>query len=331
MAGEYTILLQKLVHVKSGKEFDRSFLKELTYVEPIDLSGPRIIMVFDDHYSYHRSHIGVKPGDKLEITLFDVQHREKLNETFEIVIFTMPYKEPLLTLNCFHADVHKLKVPAVKARLFSKMSPDEVVKEPMPGVQYDIDKFPVMEPYHLLPGERSSLVMRQVARENAADIWFCRKILKMKKLRDVYRQAPAIEYEWKNPNVPNQIINYHQINVDKILKDRIEKAYTGFHLTDGLVHGGQPDREAEWAGVGNQATLDNMGKLMIPVVDIICKGNGELEPGLSMKFIWNSVIAEKPIDDSLPDHGVVGTVAHYTVSDNYFCRFKVLVPAEELI
>lgn len=79
MPVQQTVLLQRLIHKESGQEFDLSLLKEFVYIETLDLSGPRLVIKFDDQHSLIRNYMGVKPGDTLTVTVADIQHRDQLN------------------------------------------------------------------------------------------------------------------------------------------------------------------------------------------------------------------------------------------------------------
>jgi len=88
----------------------------------------------------------------------------------------------------------------------------------------------------------------------------------------------------------------------------------------------------EWSRYDNTATLDNLTKITMPILDIITFGTGRLAPGMSIDFQWNLDYPynDSVTDESLPKHAVIGNVSHYTSGAmNYYCRIKAVVPHEQ--
>jgi hypothetical protein len=102
-------------------------------------------------------------------------------------------------------------------------------------------------------------------------------------------------------------------------------------MENGYVKGNCNYRNApvEFAGVANQLTLSNMLDFALPVLDLTMIGDGRLEPGFSLEFVWHLDDTKRPIDESLPMDGVVSVASHYATGDKYHCRTKIVIPMDE--
>ena len=344
--------VQKIVWANNGEEIDRSFLREFTYTETIDLSGPRLIMLFDDPDSIltDSDWFQIKVGDVLELTFRDSVYRDAVDIIVRFVILTMPKDGIQLTFNCFQEDVYKLKMPASTPRLFVNKSARDILYALIPGLNGDgpidniivdmIDDFPVVEDYHLLPGMRPSLMIRQMAREHGAMAFFSRNKFYFRTLVDL-RDGFADEmdericYEYNNIQGENQITHMEVLNIEPIIRDRIVRKYIGWDMEKGIIkadckhYADDGPIPVEFAGVSNQITLSNLLECALPVLDLTMIGDGRLEPGLPLEFGWHLNDTARPFDEKLPGEGVVSAVSHYCTGDKYYCRAKIVIPMEE--
>jgi len=312
---------------KGSTELDISFCREVSFVETLDLSGPRLILKFDDSYSILRNVMKIKQGDVLTCVIHDAMHSKKLNFTDDFQIMSMPVEGEVVTLNCLLKAIADMKIPAVQARLFSKTeSVVSVLKALGPDIPGYYSNIPaLLSAYHLLPGERPSLVLRQMAIEHGAFMYNARNLLC---LVTSLLSGITITLHYKNPKVEDQILDYTHINSESIVCDRVLRKYTGFNIKDGFI---QAPRYGEYppetTSSDNIAVLDNLSTIAIPILDIITTGSGLIKPGIKLKFVWNMDVAYKDVfsDESLPTTAYAGTVVHYSAgASNYFCRVKVM-------
>ena len=334
-------LIQKILWIGTGEEVDKSFMREATYVETIDLSGPRLSILFDDPDSIltDSDWFQIKIGDILKVTFEDPTYRSGMNMTLKFVILTMPKDGSILTFHCFQEDVYRLKMPAKEAQLFVQKSVRDILYSLIPGlpagrIEDFIDDFPVVEDYHLLPGMRPSLMIRQMAREQGALVFFSRNKFYFKtlyELRDGALVNERIEYEYNNNMADNQITHMEVMNVDQIIGDRIVREYLGWHMEDGYTKGecDYPNAPVEFVGVAHKITLSNLLAFALPLLDLTMIGDGRLEPGVPLDFVWNVSDSVRLFDDSLPVEGVVGVISHYCTGDQYNCRAKIVIPLDE--
>ncbi len=281
MADTKTPLLQSVK--KDGKDLDLSFCKEAIFVETLDLSGPRLILTFDDTLSILRNVMQVKVGDILDCVLADPWHEDKLNLTAGFQVMSMPVDGELVTVNCLQKEIADMKIPAAKARLFSKegSSISGIMKALAPGfTSYEGDGFALLNPYHLLPGERPSLVLRQMAIEHGAVVYASRGKLCFKKLADIFGSATDVTFEYKNPQAKFQVVTYNHLNKEQLIADRVVRRNSGFHITEGFISAEKySDAAPEITSADTQAVMDNLSVIAVPILDIITWGAGHLCPG----------------------------------------------------
>lgn len=326
LVNQEDFLLQKVKLIKNGAEagiFDLSFLKEVTFVETIDLSGPRLMMTFDDTHSIIRDDMKVKERDVLEIRIADVWERDGIDQTIQFVIWTMPNKGSTVTLNCMQKYVDLLKQPVQDAILFPKKPVETILKRLAPGLKYDVGSFPVLEDYHLLPGERPTRVLRQIAREKASLCFFRRGSVVFRKLTELAEKEAKNIYEYNNPTAKNQIIHFTRENSKAVIKDRVERNIVGWDMIKGVVKSGKKiTKPPEFVSVFNQSTMNSLSEIPFPAIDFIVAGNGALVPGHIVGLKWNINKIDAPVDESLPARVIISTVAHFYKAQKYLCRIK---------
>jgi len=326
LVNQEDFLLQKVKLFKNGAEagsFDLSFLKEVTFVETIDLSGPRLIMTFDDTHSIIRDDMKVKERDVLEIRIADIWERDGIDQTIQFVIWTMPNAGSMITLNCMQRHVDLMKQPAKETILFTRKPTETILKRLAPGLKYDVGSFPVLEDYHLLPGERPTRLLRQMAKEKGGLCFYRRGTLVFKKLADLVKAKVKHTYEYDNPTAKNQVIHFARANAKSVIRDRVERNIIGWDMVKGIVKSGkQTTKPPEFVSVFSMPTMNNLLSMPCPAIDFTVIGNGALMPGMPIAIKWNMGKIDAPIDESLPAKVVIGTAAHFYSAQKYFTRIK---------
>jgi hypothetical protein len=355
MADYANYLIHSVTH--DGEEVDLSFLIEATVVESIDLSGPRIMMKFNDQFSLVRDRLKIRPGSILEIVvpmgedISDPDH-PTLDEAYEdYQVLTMPVTaKGEVILNCMHKDVWQWKQPIVDPRIFKRWNPVEIIKDWEPKHNrwdyvydegYDSgNSFPVTEDYHFLPGERVSLTIGQMALEHAACFFLTRgERFHCQAKRRIVEAEPLFTYDYYDEAWPRdveefgpyhgQILFYARPYNNTILQDMMVRRYIGFHMTDGLLTATKNITcPRKFMSQKYQITLDNLNINLIPAVEFTAPGNAYLVAGAMMKLNWYQSDRNHPIDESLPDKALVGTVVHHYSAQKYFMRVKCLTLAE---
>ena len=320
-----SLFIQRAVY--DGEEIDLSFLKTCTLIETLDLSGPKLIMTFHDPDSILRDDMGVGPFCELDITFADYWNDNsdfELKDTFNVL--TMPVKNSAVTMNCFQKDMQLLKVPATRARMFVKQ-PVSAIVQSLVGMPCIAEGFPVSGDYHLLPGERPSVVLRQMARELGGKLYYQRRQFIMKKIADMMAIEPDVTYAYGDLGAENKIIHYRRPNSAYIVDDSLLRSYCGWNMVKGMVRSTRhTDRPKEMVSNDIVSTLDNLTALGYPEVDFTVQGSGMLRPGIPLKLEWHLLRNDVPIDESLPDKVVIGTAAHFYSAQKYFTRIKGILP-----
>lgn len=316
-----SLFLQKIATSKGY--IDLSFLKECWYCEEFDLSGPVLQLKFDDKDRIIRDRLGLKEGSEIDVFFADYWMKDNIQHTAKFRIMSMPVANGFLVLNCFHSALFSLKDPVKESLLFTKKDVKAIAKRLLPSWQiFAIGNFPVSDDYHVLPGQRPSVMLRKLAREKAAAIFFQRNKFVIKRLSDFMALNPVFNYEHSNSQAENRVITFKAINSEPILKDALDRNYQGWNMNSGWISGSSDDMPLMIHSSPNKNTLANIKAYMAPVIDFTCSGNGGLMPGVPISFTWNTEYLDAPIDESLPEKIVALTVIHQYTPQKYFCRVK---------
>ncbi len=339
-------LLQKITTVPAdsateARELDISFCRETSFVETLDLSGPRLILKFDDSLSILRNIMKIKTGDVLCCVLADLLSKKEMAYTANFTIMSMPVNDEVVTLNCLLQEIAVLKSPAVTAQIYTASkgkSLETIIKALTTNSsplfkRYVIDTIPLLNSYHLLPGERPTMLLRQMAIEHGAAVFVSRGVFYFLLLATINKLEPKTVFHAKNPLAAYQIIDYTHINRDDLVSDRLVRKYTGFSVTDGPIPSvKKPAKKtinaaSEITAYDRMEIINNLSLMPVPVLDIMTGGAGHLTPGISLTLKWNTDESYKDsrTDESLPTQAIVGVVAHYSAgASNYFCRVKLV-------
>jgi hypothetical protein len=353
MADYDNYLIRKVLF--NDREVDLSFLIEATVVETIDLSGPRIMMKFNDQYSLIRDELGIEPGSILEIVVpmgagfSDEDDPLDAYEDYRVLSMPVTAKGEVI-LNCMHNDMWGWKQPIVRPRIFYHWNPVQIIKAWEPDHNrwdyvYDegcgAGSFTIAEDYHFLPGERVSLTIRQMALEHAACFFLTRgERFHCQFKKRMVEAAPMFTYDHYDEDFPidvefdayhGQILFYARSYNETILEDMMVRRPIGFNMLYGFIDADRniriPSRDniiapAVSASQKYEVTLNNLNVNLIPVVEFTAPGNAYLVAGCMMKLNWYESDKEHVIDESLPDKALVGTVVHHYNAQKYFVRVK---------
>lgn len=340
-------LIRKVLY--NDREVDLSFLIEATFVETIDLSGPRVMMKFNDQYSLIRDELGIKPGVILKILLPRGNEPGGPGEGSSAYehyrLLTMPVTaKGVVTLNCMLSDIWEWKNPRLDARIFRNTDPLSIVFELDPDRQrqrYKIDdiySYAVTEDYHFLPGERTSLTLKQMCNEHALCCYIERGTMCVRNKKRMVQAEPMFTYDHYDESWPKdiefgpfhgQILAYAKPENNKILEDMIPRNYTGWSMTEGFTHATRnTDRPPQFMPQKHQITLNNLNTVLVPVVEFTAPENSWVVAGVTMKLNWFQADKEHVIDESLPEKALVGTVIHHYSAQKPFMRVKLVNLAE---
>lgn len=258
----------------------------------------------------------------------DPYRRDALDTVERFVILTMPMDaNAVLTLNCLSEVIFQLKTPAILPRFFVGQPPNTVVKSLVDSVPVNADPFPALEDYHLLPGMRPSRLLKQMARENAAVIYYQRQQLAFKPIKSLLEKQAHITYHAGDTRQQNQMVSFTQSNADPLIQSFTQRQFTGWHLNQGpLTTQVAQASPRELVGLTSPITLTNLNTLLTPALEFTCLGNGGLRAGITLQLVFNRLSIELPIDESLPEKVIIQSVAHRYRAQKYQCRVKTCLP-----
>ncbi|EKQ3696079.1 hypothetical protein QRC94_003785 [Vibrio vulnificus] len=315
-------LVQSITY--KGEELDLSFLSEATFIETTTLDGPKLILEYDDKEKYLRDDLAIKEKATFTIVLSDPVNVDVLNWEAEWMVMTMPTGEGgAITFNLLLKQLHKLKQPSPIARCFVKEPVSKVLRQLAPDMPLDVGTFPIRLDFHLLPAQRPSRLIRQMAKELGALVFIRRGTLVFRTLKELQERAPTYLYHYNDTRQKYQISQYTTPNDSSLIEDLTQRRFVGWDDKKGMVYSGKhSSAPIEHSGITSRFVLDNLSKAPIPVLDAYMFGNGGLRAGDAIEIIWNRSDLERPIDESLPTLIVIGLTAHSYKGNKYYNRIK---------
>ncbi|MCC8380052.1 hypothetical protein [Xenorhabdus sp. PB30.3] len=315
-------LVQSIIF--NGEELDLSFLKEATFIETTTLDGPKLIIEYDDKEKYLRDDLAITERDVFTIVLSDPVNLDILSWEAEWVVMTMPVNQgDIITFNLLLKTLYDLKQPSPIARCFVREPVSKVLRQLVPNLPIDVGTFPIRLDFHLLPAQRPSRLIRQMAKELGALVFIRRGTLVFRTLAELQTMKPTFTYHYNDTREKYQIAQYSLPNDSSLIRDLTHRRFVGWDDKKGMVYSGKhTNTPIEHSGVTNKFVLDNLSKIPIPVLDAYMFGNGGLRAGDVVEVVWNRSDLERPIDESLPTLVVIGLVAHSYKGKKLYARIK---------
>lgn len=329
-------LFRKFVHIRTGQEFDIGFLRESNYIETMNLDDPKLIMSWDDPNRYLKDELQIREGDEIEAHLSDDWSLGGMNVKQAFTVMIDPSADRYLQFNLMASPVYKLKILADKTRIFRQRGVSEIIRAVSGGFKIDAGKFPVVEDYHCIAGERMSAMLRQIAGEQGGHIWFERKEWHIKTLGVLFAEEPAFEYHYGKPGADFQIISFTRPSQQSRIQEQSVRGFPGWNDITRRVKGPSTgpilSKVSKYTPILNASqnvrTLGNRPTASRIAIDFQTHGNRFLTPGMALKLCWHMPSQDKPLDETLPDKVVISSVAHYYSAQKYYCRVKGAVPFE---
>lgn len=315
-------LFQKLM-VK-GQELDMGLFQRLTYVEVLDLSGPRLLLEATDADRILRDDFGVVEGEIIAASIDDSPQDGSLSVNEAFVIKTVDSDaNDNLRIECLAAPVDALKMPAKSAMFLNMKSVQELLAE-VTGLALDVGSFPLVDAWHLLPGERPSKKLRQLGREFGAALWYSRGILHMHPLDDLWRQPVIKTLHHDDPRKPrlDMIDDYALTYRAGMIEDRVKRGYSGWTMTEGVIGGGEMH---EATPHHRRDVLGNLAKTPIPAIDLLLYGQGVLKPRDRLELKFHRSREGRPFDESIPPEIMIHTIASQQIKEQYRTRVKGVI------
>lgn len=320
--------LQKIAY--RGQALDLALIERATYIETLDLGGPKLIVTFRDEYALLRDDIGLRPGEVLDVTFADYFHPEGDELIEQMTILAMPDCGDTITLHCMARPVWLLKVPAVRAVAWVKKPVETILRHFFRDAKMEVEGFPVRCDYHLLPGDRPSKMLRQFASELGARIYYHRKTVYAQRLETLMAKGPVFTTGYNDTRRDGsdyKIVSYDRPNASVVMSDGIDRRWCGWDMIDGMVYASRgAEFPREFCHASKVAVLNSLSGIPLPEVDFVLAGMGQLKPGETLATNWYLNRIDSPMDESLPPKIVIGTAAHHYQAQKYLTRIKGVTP-----
>lgn len=322
MSNHEHLLVQQITY--NDEELDLSFLVSATFVESTSLDSPTLVLKFDDKESILRDDMAIKEQAVFSVTLADPCGEDALDYQDEWIVMTMPVdKQDVISFNLFLKSLNDLKKPSSVGRCFVQKPISHILKQLAPNMPHDVGTFPYRLDFHLLPSQRPSRLLRQIAKEMGALVFIRRGTLVFRTLEELQHRPATYEYHYNDTRQRYQVASYALPNDESIISDLTHRRFIGWDDKKGVVKSSvHTNAPVEHTAATNQAVLNNLSKIPLTVLDCYMQGNGGLRAGDCIDLVWNRSDLEKPIDESLPTKVVIGTVAHSYQGKKYLNRTK---------
>lgn len=315
-------LIQKMIC--EGNELDIGLFRKMAYVEVMDLSGPRLILYADDKDRILRDDFQVVEGSIIAASISDAPIGGSMStgEAFKIKAVTSDANSNL-TIECMAAAVDALKDPAEDALFMVKKSVEEILGAAT-GLALDVGSFPLIDAWHLLPGERTTRKLRMLAREMGALIWYARGKLHMHPIKKLWSlpKVKTFHHDDRRQDVKDQITDYELTYRSGLVVDRVKRGYAGWEITKGNLGGGSMHEETQYH---RGDILSNLNETVMPAIDMAVLGQAHLEPGQKVELKFHRSRQGRPFDESIPEEVMIHTIASQQERDQYRTRIKGVV------
>jgi len=330
-------IFSKVLHKRSGEELESAYLKEGTYIESIQLDGPKLVLIYADPENRIKNHLQIKEYDDFLVSFGDSFREGGVNEQDDFTVLTCtPRQDGTVKMNLMASTVYNMKKIADKTRVFAQRGVAEILQAFSDGAKLDVGKFPVVENYHNIAGERPSSLLRQIASEHGAHVWYARGTLNMRRFEELFAKEPAVTFHWGTMQHENSIVRYTKPSTQVKTQEKAVRIFTGWNEVTGRVQTSL-DTPLIFQSGSKPTTITSSPSPFIlgngPVairtaIDFIALGNMLVTAGQAAKLAWHTPDPANPINEGLPDKVVVEAVAHWYSAQKYYCRVKGAVALE---
>jgi len=296
-----------------GQGFGLSRLRTATYIESLDMSGPKLILMFNDTDGTMVDLIGFKEhAEVLEVEFSDPLERDSTNFKERFIIENL--KEAAnggLQVSCLAEVVSKVKRKADKTTIYAAGSPLKAIKA-ITGADVQGSSFPAGPEFHLLADMRPSKLLRNIASEIGARIFYLRGTWYAVSIDDLFKATPYKTLTHNKAKSYNAITSVINLGDQKVIGEVGRARHSGWSMTKGLISEGKG--RSFPTGIDNKASLIAMGRLLVPQLEfqIPVDADTEITPKTVLDMEWHRQgNPEAPINESMPERVLVGSIAHH--------------------
>jgi len=309
----------------NGQVIPRDWVNSTLYLEKTKLTGPLVRLevrdatgsITDDFKAAYGATLVVEFGDPTGA-------RGTIKETFFVT--SAPARGDVIEIVGVSMDLKRVKTAVSGARLYANRQPGDILADFAGGLTVEADAFKKACTYHLNMGEKPSVVLSQVARDNGALVWMARGKFYVKEMARLIKTKAAFVYEANNPAAAYTISRQQNINQDSAATDSRQYRFVGYSMTDGFMEAGDAALPVKYVSDADMATLKNMQQVLVPKLDIEVSGNPDITAGMVIGIQIHRYDNQNQTDESLPKNFIVERVAHYEDRISYTTRAILGVP-----
>lgn len=288
------------------------------YTEPLDLSGPSIILELRDEQSFIRDDYELSAGSEVVIEMGDIfgVGDQLFEETF--IVATFPVENNIIKIEGFQQNCAALKVPAGKPLFFVDKPPAAILNTLLPGLTIDCS-VSGRGTYHLNQGKTPARLLRDMARDNGAACWICRGTVYFKALVDIAGADPLLKVGLNSLDADTEIARYNKINTKALFERSAHKNYCSWSTTDRIkrsaIHKDKPSVLVAYPLTTRQ--LANRCLYVQPSLDIVVLGDSRFMPGVNFDIEIIKLSGDAALDESVEANLFVKSITHFTQGRKY--------------
>jgi hypothetical protein len=296
-----------------GEPLNLALLVTATYVESLDLSGPKLMLLFKDTDGSMTDLIGLKEHEGiLEVAFSDPRQRGGTGFSEKFIIEKM--KEDSrggLVVSCLAESISKIKRVAEVTTIFAAGSPIKAI-ESIVGAKVEGSAFQAAPEFHLLAGMRPSKLLRNIGSEIGARVFYYRGTWYVVSIDDLFKAKPYKQLTHNKVGAYESISHVSYSGAQKVVGEVGRTRYSGWSMTEGMISSGTG--RASPTGVDTEAELKTLGRLLVPQLEfqVMVNADSEMTPQKMVAIEWHRPNSpDAPMNESLPDRALVGTVSHH--------------------
>lgn len=330
-------IFRKITHATSGKEIDSGFLLQGSYVERMDLTCPKLMLMLQDHGKYLTNTCNIKEYDEIKVAFGDQWRKdgENLEDTF-VVLTVKPMPGDILNINALSKQVYELKKTADKTRVFSRRGIPDIIQAFLNGLKPVLGKFPCVENYHVIAGERPSTMLTQMSDEMGSEIWIARGQMHMDKFSELFAKPGKMTFEEGKAYSKAPILKYSRPSGQMAAQEKKIRKFTGWNEEQGRIATNTQMPILKKAGSKPTQITGSSQKYVLgtgPVarktaIDFVTLGNMSITVGDAINLKWYTSDPQNPINEGMPAKVVVEACAHWYDTQKYYTRVKGAVALE---
>ncbi|MDC9615487.1 tail length tape measure protein [Xenorhabdus khoisanae] len=311
----------------NGEVLPRESVTSVAYIEIAKLAAPLLLLNIRDVTGYVLDNMGVKEGAVITVTLGDPGGEQALfKEDFFIV--SAPLNMDTVTITSISTSMRTLLIPSGTPRFFADAEPEKIIRTLAKGLKPVTEPFNRLGTYHLNMGQKPATLVRQVAKDHGALAWTARGKIHLKSMSNLIKTKPAFTYEYNNPQAKYRITKLRNLNSDFAVTASKQHRYVGYSMTDGYRSFGDASLPVKMVSDAELGTLQNMGRVLIPKLDIECAGNSAIQAGSVIQVVIHRYDPDNRIDESIPKNMIVERVTQFEERVAYSTRMILGVPSE---